>query len=108
MVLPLAGAARHPAGSRSVSGPLASEDQAGRQEAGKRGPSRDPGGEQRQGGLPCDHQREGARPSHRAPEPVRIVVNVLTQIARSITSERCRRYQRSYESLSAVPSASAV
>jgi len=103
MVLPLAGVAPHPSGRIS-----AAEDEAGREKARESRSGGDPGRKERQYRLAEHHQPERARPPHRAPDPVTSVVNVLTQTARSMTSERWRRYQRSYDSLSAVPSASAV
>jgi hypothetical protein len=74
-------------------------------ERGQRGDRRSEHGEHR---LAHNHQQERGGTPHRAPDPVKMVVKVLTHTARSIASDRWRRYQRSYESLSAVPSASAV
>ena len=51
-------------------------------------------------------ERERDEVPHFAPEPDASVVNVLMQIARSTTSDRCRRYQRSYESFFDTPSKS--
>ena len=61
---------------------------------------RDGGREAGEGEVAGDEQPECREAPHRAPEPESSVENVLTQIAMSRNRLRCRRYQRSYESLS--------